>query len=153
MTARLRFISASGLNRRECLTRLFGRDEASYTRVPATLTEIERAHPFAKNAKEWGTHLLFSCRCDLGDGRSERGILIGGSTGIATLDECQSVDHCSAGTAERSRQGGQGLPFIFVRIVDLHSGDVAGSVIASKDVELAVQSDACGIDYSGRHVG
>src|ERR1035438_10402955 len=131
MTARLRFISASALSRRGCLTRLFGKDEenveADNRDDPRVLTTLMSgtlsAHPFAKNAKEWGTPLQNHPDKKLRDGRSKRSVLIGRGTGVATFNESQSIDHRSAGTAERSGQGGQGLPFIFVRIVNLDGRD------------------------------
>src|ERR1700675_3862312 len=75
--------------------------------------------------------------------RSNSGILIRRAAAVACLHECEAVDDYTARTTNRCRQGSRkDLPFVFVRIVHLHSSHVAGSVSATEDVELAVESNA-----------
>src|ERR1039457_3356540 len=87
----------------------------------------------------------------LGNRRSKSGILIRRAGAVACLHKCEAVGNYTAGTTKRCGQGSKSLPFVLVRIVFLDSGHGTGSVVASEDVELAVESDTRSIHNGGGH--
>src|ERR1700719_599955 len=73
-----------------------------------------------------------------GDYRAERGILVHRAPVIASLNKYEAVGDHAAETAYSARHSCKSPPFVFVRIVGIDSCDIDGSVIASKNVKLAV---------------